>query len=92
MKIKSIGANKTELELKDLRLLISYETPVAAIRLNVYPNSIDNTGAAIKTDEFWSVTTSKHVNQWLESHGFKPGEIPTVEQQYFDDLLEDNEK
>ena len=61
MKIKSIGINKTELHLKDVTLLISYETSVALIR---YP------GGAIKTAEYWSNTTSKHINQWLRDNGF----------------------
>ena len=90
MKIKSLGSNKTEIELKDLRLLVSYSTPVAAIRLNVYPNSIDNTGAAIKTEKFHSVTTSKHINQWLNEHGHNPKLTPEQDQSFFDTFLDDN--
>jgi hypothetical protein len=81
MKIKSIGSNKTELELKDLTLLISYETPVALIRLS---------GGAIKTSEFHSVTTSKHVNMWLRDHGFDPDKAPTMDQDWFNEFLDDN--
>ena len=88
MKIKSLGNNKTEIELKDLVILISYETPVAAIRLNAF--GTDNPHAAIKTEKYFSVTTSKHINQWLNSHDFAPGNVPTLDQNYFDDLLEDN--
>ena len=86
MKIKSLGNNKTELELKDLVILISYETPVAAIRFN-YPGF---TSPAIKTNKFFSVTTSKHINMWLLDYGHNPKTVPTVDQNYFDDLLEDN--
>jgi len=82
MKVKSLGSNKTELELKDLSILVSYSTPVAAIRYNGK--------GAIKTNKFWSVTTSKHINQWLDSRGYNPGIVPTIDQEYFDQLLEDN--
>ncbi len=82
MKIKSIGANKTELHLKDLTLLISYETPVSLIR---YP------GGALKTSEFFSITTSKHINQWLRDNGFNPDNVPTMTQAFFDEFMEDNE-
>jgi len=81
MKIKSLGSNKTEIELKDLHLLISYSTPVALIR---YP------GGAIKTNTFHSVTTSKHINQWLESHGHNPKLTPVQSQSFFDTFLDDN--
>ena len=30
MKLKQLGANRTEIELDEMRILISYETPVAA--------------------------------------------------------------
>jgi len=88
MKIKSIGSNKTEIEIKDCIILISYETPVAAIRLHAFKT--DNPSAAIKTDQFWSVTTSKHINQWLIDNGHVPGDVPQVNQEYFDTLLDDN--
>jgi len=82
MKIKSLGLNKTELELKDLSILVSYSTPVAAIRYNGK--------GAIKTNKFWSSTTSKHINQWLESKGYNPRIVPTIDQEFLDNLLEDN--
>ena len=81
MKIKSLGSNKTELELKDLKLLVSYSTPVALIR---YP------GGAIKTNTLHSVTTSKHINQWLESHSHNPKLTPVQSQSFFDQFLDDN--
>lgn len=92
MKIKSIGANKTELHLKDLTLLISYETPVALIR---YSSDLahwnDSTyDKAIKTAEFHSVTTSKHINQWLRDNGFNLDNVPTMAQEFFNEFLEDN--
>jgi hypothetical protein len=90
MRIKSIGSNKTELHLKDLTLLISYETPVCLIRYGV-TNRRDNPYSAVKTDKFWSVTTSKHINQWLSDNGLDPKLVPTVDQQFLDQYLDDNE-
>ena len=87
MKIKSIGSNKTELHLKDLTLLISYETPVALIR---YRGS-GKLKATLKTSKFRSVTTSKHINTWLRDNGFNPDNVPTQDQEFFDQFLEDNE-
>ena len=91
MKIKSIGSNKTELELKDLRLLISYETPVALIRIKqarVFGTSTKD--SALKTNKYFSRTTSKHINQWLRDNGFNPEQVPTMAQEFFNEFLEDN--
>ena len=82
MKVKSIGANKTELELKDILILISYETPVAAI--------LYNGSGAIKTSEYFSNTTSKHINMWLKDHGYNPSKIGIMDQNWFNLILEDN--
>lgn len=57
MKVKPLGANKTELHLNDGTIIFfSYETPVAACL---------SEGGFIKTDLKYSVTTSKHITQWL---------------------------
>lgn len=59
MKLKPIGSNKTLLELENgTQVLFSYETPVAA--------RIDKGGywQFIKTNKFYSKTTSKHINSW----------------------------
>jgi hypothetical protein len=87
MRIKSIGSNKTELHLKDLKLLISYETPVCLIR---FKGSGRIVHPAIKTDEFHSVTTSKHINTWLRENGFNPDKVPTMPQSWFNEFLDDN--
>jgi hypothetical protein len=61
MKIKSHGANMTEVLFSDrTSLFFSYETPVGAY--------IPNEGFYI-TDKKWSRTTSKHINKWLEVAG-----------------------
>jgi hypothetical protein len=80
MKIYSLGQNKTEVELTNLKILVSYSTPVACIRYNGK--------GALKTGKFWSVTTSKHINQWLDDHGYDPKLVPVMDQDYFDQLLE----
>jgi len=55
MKIKSIGSNQTELTKGDVKVLFSYETPVALF--------IESRGY-FRTKEKHSVTTSKHLNKW----------------------------
>ena len=55
MQIKNIGSNMTELNLNGISVLFSYETPVAGW---------DDEGA-FRTDEKFSVTTSKHINKYL---------------------------
>jgi len=61
MKLRPLGSNKTEVELTDgTTVFFSYETPVALQ---------DTHGNYFRTTDFWSVTTSKHINQWLKSRG-----------------------
>ena len=61
MKLRQLGSNKTEVEFSDgITVLFSYETPVAMQDANGY---------FFKTEDFWSVTTSRHINQWLKSKG-----------------------
>ena len=60
LRLKQIGSNKTELTYRnengeDISILYSYETPVAGY---------DEHGA-FRTDEKFSSTTSKHINQYL---------------------------
>ena len=60
LRLKQIGSNKTELTYRndngeDISILFSYETPVAGY---------DDHGA-FRTDEKFSVTTSKHINRYL---------------------------
>jgi len=57
MKVSPIGSNMTEVTLSNgTRILYSYETPVAA-RLE--------DGTAIRSEIFFSKTTSKHINKYL---------------------------
>jgi|TARA_R100000482_G_scaffold120833_1_gene66448 hypothetical protein len=56
MQLKQIGSNMTELSLPDnLSVLFSYETPVAGW---------DQDGP-FKTEQFYSKTTSKHINKYF---------------------------
>ena len=64
MKVKNYGSNQTLVEDKGCSVLYSYETPVALI--------VGGSNRAYKTDRKWSVTTSKHINQWLRKEGFDP--------------------
>ena len=56
MKLKQIGSNMTELDMGFVQVFFSYETPVAA-RLT--------DGSLVRTDERYGVTTTKHINKWL---------------------------
>lgn len=72
MKLRKLGPNKTEITFGNWTVFFSYNTPVAAC---------DNGSGFYKTDEKFSVTTSKHINQWLD------GRRTTVKpQSFFDDL------
>ena len=57
MKLNQIAANQTELDLGFAQVFFSYNTPVAA-RLT--------DGSLVRTDERYSVTTTKHINKWLQ--------------------------
>lgn len=84
MKLKPLASNMTELELEDYgktKVLFSYQTPVAA--LNLSPTWYEKYGCAmIRTNKKWSVTTSKHINKWLD--GAKAVEVP---QETLDNLV-----
>ena len=70
MKLKPIANNMNELTLANgTQVLFSYQTPVA---------SWEN-GQFYKTEKFWSKTTSRHINKWVDCAISKP-------QSYFDQL------
>lgn len=73
MKLKQLGSNMTELDLGFAQVFFSYETPVAA-RLT--------DGSLVRTAERYSVTTTKHINKWLNGC-----EALTVPQERIDCLL-----
>ena len=76
MQLTPIATNMTEIETDSARVLFSYKTPVAAYVYGV---------GYIKTDKFWSVTTSRHINKWI---GSKDVRVRLVTQSYLDDLVQ----
>lgn len=75
MTLKPIAANQTELHPHNgMTVFFSYKTPVAAW--------VAGKGY-LRTEKFWSVTTSRHINKWL------PNGIvaKTAPQEFFDNLI-----
>ena len=72
MNLTPIASNMTEVETKNHRIIFSYRTTVAAFEFG---------RGYIKTEQFWSVTTSRHINKW----GAKEGE--EVPQEYLNNLV-----
>ena len=76
MKLTPIAANQTEVELADgSTVFFRYRTPVAA--------HIPGRGY-IKTACRWSVTTSKHITQFLVRNGANLERVAVVEQSELD--------
>ena len=73
MRLIQLGANQTELNFNgEIKILFSYETPVAiCINCEYYI-----------TSKKWGRTTGKHINNWLEN--IKAEEKP---QEWFDGFL-----
>jgi len=76
MKIKSLGKNKTLVEIGDHEIFVSYETPVAGF--------ISGLGY-FKTDEFHSVTTSRHINEYIPS-----GKVTIIPQHIINAFLDNS--
>mgnify|MGYP001169452773 CR=1 FL=1 len=74
MQLKRLGSNQTEISLNNgTKVFFSYDKPVAA-QLPDYEY--------VRTSTKWSVTTSRHINKWLE------GVIAeTVDQSVLDNLV-----
>jgi hypothetical protein len=68
MKLKNVGSNMTELfdNLTGATIFFSYETPVCAI----LPS-----GRVVKTNEYYSRTTTKHINKWLGDYRLNVEEV-----------------
>ncbi len=77
MKVKSLGANKTEIHTGKMVVFVSYETPVAC--------HIQGQGY-FETEKKHSATTSKHVTVWLRKMG--AAKIEKRPQEFFDVLLD----
>ena len=67
MQLNPIGSNMTEVETSEARILFSYRTPVAAY---IYGEGVPIAGEMyrgfVRTAKWWSVTTSRHINKWLD--------------------------
>ena len=55
MKLNPVGSNMNEIEVDGKSILSSYKTPVAGY---------DDLGA-FRSEDYFSVTTSKHINKYL---------------------------
>lgn len=81
MNLKQLGSNKTELTLTNkegqrVRVLFSYQTPVAA-------NILTSCGTEFyRTEEHYSNTTTKHIKTWLP---FADADVKP--QSFFDELV-----
>ena len=74
MQLTPIASNMTEVETSEARILFSYRTPVAAY---VFGEGY------VRTEKWWSVTTSRHINKWLDG-----GTAKEVSQTYLDKLVQ----
>ena len=74
MQLTPIASNMTEIETSEARILFSYRTPVAAY---VFGEGY------VRTEKWWSVTTSRHINKWLDG-----GTAKEVSQTYLDKLVQ----
>jgi hypothetical protein len=71
MKLKQLGANRSEVSLSDgTVVLFSYSTPVAAF--------VEGRGYLV-TETNYSVTTSKHIRTWLPAGVIKIAKVPQAE-------------
>ena len=73
MQLTPIATNMTEIETDSARVLFSYRTPVAAY---VFGEGF------VRTENWYSVTTSRHINKWLDGSTAKE-----VSQTYLDKLV-----
>ena len=73
MQLTPLASNMTEVETDLGRVLFSYRTPVAAYVYGV---------GYVKTDKWWSVTTSRHINKWIDNCT-----VREVSQTYLDNLV-----
>jgi len=67
LQIKQVGPNRRELLIKspsgETRIFFSYETAVAGYSADV---------GYFRSATYYSVTTSKHIGQWLRAEGQNP--------------------
>jgi hypothetical protein len=79
MKVTPIGSNQTQVSLADgTEVLFSYATPVAAL--------VPGKGW-MRTEKTYSVTTTKHVNRWLNNNASTYAKVALVPQWDLDQLV-----
>ena len=78
MQLTPIASNMTEVETSEARILFSYRTPVAAY---IFGEGF------VKTDQFWSVTTSRHIKKWLKDGHEDLPECKEIPQARLDSLV-----
>ena len=77
MQLTPIAANQTSVTFNDgTEVFFSYKTPVAAY----LPEK-----GYVKTEKFYSVTTSRHINKYLPTK-----DVPTVSEEFLVKLSGDN--
>ena len=77
MQLTPIAANQTSVTFNDgTEVFFSYKTPVAAY----LPEK-----GYVKTEKFYSVTTSRHINKYLPTK-----DVPTVSETLLKELSGDN--
>ena len=77
MQLTPIAANQTSVTFNDgTEVFFSYKTPVAAY----LPEK-----GYVKTEKFYSVTTSMHINKYLPTK-----DVPTVSEEFLVQLSGDN--
>jgi isopentenyl phosphate kinase len=83
MKISRVRKSAaTVVETDNLTLLVSYSTPVAAV---VYGTDLQG---VYVSDEFYSVTTSRHISEFLRDKGPFNSAVEEKHPGFFQDLLE----
>ena len=76
IRLYPIGLNQNVVALPGMDIFFSYKTPVAAF--------ISGRGF-VRTDKFYSRTTSRHINKWLSNF---EAEAEIVAQEELDSLLD----
>lgn len=93
LRLNPIGSNMTEVQIGDYNLhgekfrfnfhiLFSYKTPVAGY----------GPDGAFYTDQYFSKTTSRHINKYFEMNGITKADAEQVEQALIENLFDDNNK
>ena len=73
MQLTPIASNMTEVETSEERILFYYRTQVEAYVFGA---------GFVRTEKWFSVTTSRHINKWLDG-----GTAKEVSQTYLDNLV-----